>query len=48
MNIKEAARKRHAVKKYTGKAIPADIVSLLNDKIMKINQSANQIGRAHV
>lgn len=41
MNIKEAARKRHAVKKYTGKAIPADIVSLLNDKIMKINQSAD-------
>lgn len=41
MNIREAARKRHAVKKYTGNAIPVDIVSLLNDKIMKINQSAD-------
>lgn len=41
MTIKEAAIERHAVKKFTSKAIPTDIISLLNDKIMRINQAAN-------
>lgn len=41
MNIKEAARRRHTVKKFTDKSISADIVLLLNDKIIQINQSAN-------
>ena len=41
MTIKEAALQRHTVKKFTSKAILAEIVSLLNDKIMQINQSAN-------
>lgn len=41
MIFKEASLQRHAVKKFIGKAIPEEIVSLLNDKIMQINQSAN-------
>lgn len=41
MTIKEAVLQRHTVKKFTGKAIPGEIVSLLNDKIKQINQSAN-------
>lgn len=41
MNLKETAMQRHTVRKFNGKSIPKEIVSMLNDKIMQINQFAH-------
>ena len=41
MTIREAVEKRHMVRQYTGKAIPADIVELLNERIAENNKKYN-------
>lgn len=38
MTIKEAIVKRHMVRQYTDKAIPTDIVKLLNERIAENNK----------
>ena len=38
MTIKEAIRERHTVRQYTDKAIPADIVGLINARIAENNK----------
>lgn len=39
MTIREAVEKRHMVRQYTNKAIPADIAELLNARITKNNEN---------
>lgn len=41
MTIKEAVVKRHMVRQYTDKAIPTDIVKLLNERIAENNKKYN-------
>lgn len=38
MDMKQAMRERHTVRKYTDKAIPKDIVSLLNERVRWNNE----------
>lgn len=38
MTIKEAIKERHMVRKYTDRAIPTDIVELLNERIAENNK----------
>lgn len=38
MTIQEAMKERHMVRQYTDKAIPSDIVELLNERIAENNQ----------
>ena len=38
MNMKQAMKERHMVRKYTDKPIPEDIVSKLNDRVMENNE----------
>lgn len=38
MDMKQAMRERHMVRKYTDKAIPKDIVSLLNERVRWNNE----------
>ena len=41
MTIKEAIYERHTVRKYTGKAIPAETVALLNSRVAENNSKFN-------
>lgn len=41
MTIKEAIEKRHMVRQYTDKAIPTDVVKLLNARIAENNKKYN-------
>ena len=39
MTIQEAIKKRHMVRQYTDKPIPANIVELLNERITENNKN---------
>lgn len=41
MTIKEAIKERHMVRQYTDKAIPADLIELLNARIAENNKKYN-------
>lgn len=41
MTIKEAIKERHMVRQYTNTAIPADIVELINERIVQNNKKYN-------
>ena len=41
MTIKEAIKERHMVRRYTDKAIPTDIVELINARIAENNKKYN-------
>ena len=38
MTLQEAMKARHMVRKYTDKAIPADIATKLNDRVKQNNE----------
>ena len=42
MTLQEAITVRHSVRKYIDKEIPADIVTVLQDKIAEYNKVGNQ------
>ena len=38
MDMKQAMKERHMVRKYTDKPIPEDVVSKLNDRVRENNE----------
>lgn len=41
MTLEEAMKKRHMVRKYTDKPLPADVIKLLNDRVEADNKKYN-------